>query len=367
MTGGIYLLQPNEELVKMEEKEYDSESLLQTLLAKYHDLLGGDQMNSEEPRRFVLIKRELGIPSGETGGDRFSLDHLFLDQDGIPTLVEVKRSSDTRLRREVVGQMLDYAANIVAHWPVNSVVSLFEQRCIAEGVEPREKLEEDLGDSIDYDEFWERVRTNFLAKKLRLLFVADRIPAELRRVVEFLNETMDPVEVLAVEIRQYGGQDQKALVPRVIGQTSDAQQRKGRRGRTNRDEFLSSWSEPTRTFFGRILDLVGELKLLVNWGEKGFSLNVVLDGKNVSILEGYPPEVSHDLYMTFRALRMKVANPEPIEEWSRGEVEKLSGTSATAGGNLRCLVDDVDAEKADALIRILRSVARKIREHGLAS
>ena len=63
MTGGIYLLQPNEELVKMEEKEYDSESLLQTLLAKYHDLLGGDQMNSEEPRRFVLIKRELGIPS----------------------------------------------------------------------------------------------------------------------------------------------------------------------------------------------------------------------------------------------------------------------------------------------------------------
>jgi len=34
MIGGVYLLQPNEELVKMEEKEYDSEALLQTLLAK---------------------------------------------------------------------------------------------------------------------------------------------------------------------------------------------------------------------------------------------------------------------------------------------------------------------------------------------
>ena len=72
----------------MEEKEYDSESLLQTLLEKYHDLLGGDQMNSEEPRRFMLVKRELGIPSKETGGERLSLDHLFLDQDGIPTLME---------------------------------------------------------------------------------------------------------------------------------------------------------------------------------------------------------------------------------------------------------------------------------------
>jgi hypothetical protein len=40
----------------------------------------------------------------------------FVDQDAVPTFVEVKRSSDTRLRREVVGQMLDYAANASAHW-----------------------------------------------------------------------------------------------------------------------------------------------------------------------------------------------------------------------------------------------------------
>lgn len=55
-----------------------------------------------------------------TGG-RWSLDHLFLDQDGIPTLVEVKRSSDTRIRREVVGQVMDYAANAVAYWPPSAL------------------------------------------------------------------------------------------------------------------------------------------------------------------------------------------------------------------------------------------------------
>jgi hypothetical protein len=38
-----------------------------------------------------------------------------LDQDAIPAIVEVKRSTDTRIRREVVGQMLDYAANSVVY------------------------------------------------------------------------------------------------------------------------------------------------------------------------------------------------------------------------------------------------------------
>ena len=38
-----------------------------------------------------------------------------------------------------------------------------------------------------------------------MIFVADLIPPELQRVVEFLNSQMDPAEVLAVEIRQFTG------------------------------------------------------------------------------------------------------------------------------------------------------------------
>jgi hypothetical protein len=72
-------------------------------------------MNAEQPRRWLPISREVGIPIREDGADSLSLDHLFLDQDAVPTLVEVKRSSDTRIRREVVGQMLDDAAHAVAY------------------------------------------------------------------------------------------------------------------------------------------------------------------------------------------------------------------------------------------------------------
>src|SRR5262249_51904139 len=87
----------------------------------YPNLLPGDQMDRAAPRRWLLISREMGVPSQEDGGNRMFLDHLFLDQDAIPTLIEVKRSSDPGIRREVVGQMLDYAANAVVYWPVEAV------------------------------------------------------------------------------------------------------------------------------------------------------------------------------------------------------------------------------------------------------
>ncbi len=222
MAGRIYLLNNKSELMPMHEAAYDSESLLQELLAKHPDLLAGEQINSEQPRRWLLVTREMSVPGEGDGAGRWSLDHLFLDQDAIPTLIEVKRSTDTRIRREVVGQMLDYAANAVAYWPVEEIKAKFEGRCEADGSDPSEELSELLGEDHDPGDFWQLVKTNLQAGRVRLVFVADDIPPELRRVVEFLNSQMDPAEVLAIEIRQFVGQDVKTLVPRVVGQTESA-------------------------------------------------------------------------------------------------------------------------------------------------
>ena len=109
MTSRIFLLDEKRNLTPMEETSYESESLLQRLLADHPDLLSGDDTGASEPRRWLLVSREMSMPAEQDGAGRWSLDHLFLDQDGVPTLIEVKRSSDTRIRREVVGQMLDYA------------------------------------------------------------------------------------------------------------------------------------------------------------------------------------------------------------------------------------------------------------------
>jgi hypothetical protein len=64
------------QLAKMREQACDSEDLLQARLAKYPNLLAGDQL-AGSPRRWLLVKREAGVPDREAGGGRWSLDHLF--------------------------------------------------------------------------------------------------------------------------------------------------------------------------------------------------------------------------------------------------------------------------------------------------
>ena len=76
---------------------------MQALVARYPELI------TDGDGDLLLVRREQSIADGPEGGGRWSLDHLFVTRDAVPVLVELKRAVDTRLRREVVGQMLDYA------------------------------------------------------------------------------------------------------------------------------------------------------------------------------------------------------------------------------------------------------------------
>ena len=275
MTGGIFLIRDKGKLVEMTEKAYDSEDLLQKLLEDYPNLLAGDQIDKESPRRWLLIAREMNLASEQDGPSRWSVDHLFLDQDGIPTIIEVKRSSDTRIRREVVGQMLEYASNGVVYWPVEQLRSTYQTYWEDKGQDPKQVLTDFLGPDKDHDQFWQTVKTNLQAGKVRMVFVADEIPSELRRVVEFLNEQMDPAEVLAVEMKQYVGEGLQTLVPRVIGQTEEAVQKKavGAKNKFQWDEtsFFKAIEErqglEDAKVARRILDWAKDRKLKLWWGQ----------------------------------------------------------------------------------------------------
>ncbi len=220
VAGKIFNIESNGNLIEMDQTGFSTELDFQKLLADYPGLLAGDQIDTINPRRWLLIKRKMGIGDQPSSTDRWSLDHLFLDQDGVPTLVEVKRSTDRRLRREVVGQVLDYAANGILHWTRKRIEDEFEETCKLEKADPEERLESFLVDPDLQEVFWENVETNLSLGKIRILIVADIIPRELRCVVEFLNKQMNPAEFLAIEIRQFEGQGMKTLVPRVFGQAA---------------------------------------------------------------------------------------------------------------------------------------------------
>jgi len=292
MGAGIFLIRDDNELVELASRPYDSEDLLQGLLARYPNLLAGDQIDPTNPRRWLLLNREMAVPAEEDGAGRWSLDHLLLDQEAVPTLVEVKRSTDSRIRREVVGQMLDYAANAVAYLPVEKLRTAFEARCAAASLDPGVELESFLGSDINTDEFWHKVKTNLQAGRVRLVFVADEIPPELRRIVEFLNQQMDPAEVLAVEIRQYVGGSFRSLIPRVFGQTEQAQQKKSVSGAPAKKwteqrffaELEAQYDSGAVAIARRILEWAAQQEARLDYGSgsKHGSIFIVFDHKGTS-------------------------------------------------------------------------------------
>ena len=264
MSEKIFHLDNAGKLTELNEAEYISEDLLQQLLADYPSLISGSQIDSLRPRRWLLISREVKVPDSTESQGRWSLDHLFIDQDSIPTLVEVKRSTDTRIRREVIGQILDYAANSVNYWKIEEVIYRYEEQCKETGKDSLFTIEEFLQGENTPEAFWEQTKTNLKAGKIRLLIIADIIPKELQRIIEFLNGQMSPAEILGVEIKQFIGQGNiKTLVPRVIGKTTNADTAKG----IGSGKGLN-WTE--ETFFTEFTNKRGQheteiVRQILNW------------------------------------------------------------------------------------------------------
>lgn len=304
----IFVLTGDDSLTAMEEHRYDSEDLLQQFLARYPELLAGDQIDPDEPRRWLFIGSEIGVPEEPGGPGRWSLDHLFVDQDGVPTLVECKRSSDTRIRREVVGQLLDYAANASEYWPIDRLRQSAAETAAKAGDDLDAKILTFLeqGDPETLEEFWDTVERNLRAGRIRLLFVSDGIPRELRRIVEFLNTQMERTEVLAVEVKQFTGEGSTVFAPRVLGVSEAARETKqaGRPASPRRhtawtmDEFENyvreaQWDPQLKELMGTLVALARQLNNerqveMVGGTGQTPSISLKRANRNLVGLRGFP-------------------------------------------------------------------------------
>jgi hypothetical protein len=221
---------------------------IQALLEKNLDLIPGDQINPENPRRWLLIKREMPVPDPSTGADRWSIDFFMVDQDAVPTFVECKRFADTRSRREIVGQMFEYAANGHYYWTSDIIRNHAEETASKKG----QSLEDSLrglhtANEESIEIFFSRIQENLREGQLRIVFFLEESPMELRSVVDFLNRQMERSEVLLVEARQYELHKQRVVAPMLFGYTEQARQVKrsvtvnipGSRKKWDRDSFMA--------------------------------------------------------------------------------------------------------------------------------
>ena len=135
-------------------------------------------------------------------------DVLILGADGSLVVVECKLASNPQVRREVMGQVLDYASRL---WrmPVEEFERLWSDRT---GESPFATF----GDAAPQARA--ELQRRLLAGRFMVVLAVDGINADLQRMVEYLNEiTVGDVQVLAFEVARVADRDVEILLPRVFG------------------------------------------------------------------------------------------------------------------------------------------------------
>jgi len=198
------------------------EDALQYVLEQNPNLIPGRQIASsgQSVPKFVLLRREMPI-SG------WSLDHLFADQYAVPTLLEAKLMQNPESRREVIGQIIEYAANASEIWANGKARAIAEDFYRQKSLDLGEVMLEAFGEDFDVESFWTAFHSNLEEGHIRLIVAADLIRPEVRRMIEYLNREMANAEVYGLEISCYGSDASSlVLVPRLLGQTQASADRK---------------------------------------------------------------------------------------------------------------------------------------------
>jgi hypothetical protein len=174
---------------------YALEGDLQSILAAHPDLIPGVELGARTCREF---QSEVG-----------PADIVVVGAEGELTLVECKLAANPQIRREIVGQMFDYASRLwnmdvddfAARWHNRTQDSLF-------------------GEGYDDDlPLREAVARNLADGRFRIVLAVDEINPALKRMVEYLNFMSGPsTSVIAVEYSRLTQEGIEILMPRIYGQ-----------------------------------------------------------------------------------------------------------------------------------------------------
>ncbi len=174
---------------------FKSEAELQSLILHQPTLIPGIGMDA-------VVVEEMQSGAGPT-------DICIVSAQGDITIIECKLASNAEVRRKIVGQVLDYASQI---WQMSfhEFDNRWKQRNQGVGIV------EALG--TNESALPATISKNLAEGRFDLILAVDRINADLRRIVEYLNHISRPeTTITAFELRYAKHGDTEILVPAVYG------------------------------------------------------------------------------------------------------------------------------------------------------
>lgn len=201
---------------RVPQGEARREAVLRDLIADYPSILPVQDIDPSYGK-VITVTTELSIP-----GVGF-VDVLLMDEYGRLIVVECKLWRNPQARREVVGQILDYARELsrFAYEDLQRQVSIATKRPgnVLYG------LAQEAGSTLAEADFVDRVTRDLAAGRFLLLVVGDGIAEGTRRIGEYLRDQPGLAFSFAlIEMAEYRHTDAHGVAraimhPRVLAQT----------------------------------------------------------------------------------------------------------------------------------------------------
>ena len=197
------------------------EEWLQELIRKSPDILPVSEI---EPifAPLISIGKEVQTNAGP-------IDNLFLNAQGYPTIVEAKLWSNPEARRQVVGQIIDYASEL-RRWSYDDLERSVKEynskyRGQSLGIMETLRLYAEIPETEEAA-IIDTVIRNFQKSRFLLVLVGDGIREDVERMTDLLHGTPDRQFTLAlVELQLYQsdviGDGTILVVPQVVTRTKE--------------------------------------------------------------------------------------------------------------------------------------------------
>jgi len=239
----------------LSETEFTGEGKLQDYLEQYPTLIPLADI-VEGASDLICIGREIAAGPG-------SIDLLCIDKDGLLTLVETKLRRNREARREVIGQIIEYAS-YVSQWTADDVYRIASEHFAKSTKVPESYkgktldaiMKEVGGEECTDEAFRTRIGQNLRDGRIRLIIAVDELIEPLRATVTFLN-SYSSFDVLLLQVTDFQeSETKKVLVPLLFGYSTKPGG--GGRGTKHWDEvsFLADTRERCET---RVFETVKKL------------------------------------------------------------------------------------------------------------
>jgi hypothetical protein len=194
--------------ISLPSEGYSGEAHLQEILFRDPDIVPVEDISSDtELSPIKLMLKEVGLPgSGAT-------DLVGIDKNGNIYIIETKLARNPEVRRQVIGQILEYAAFLHEKgldW-LDDVVKKQKNVSISEYFD---KLNDP---DWDKESFEQNLRDNLNLGTFKLFIAVDEMNPDLQRIINYMENVLS-MEIYALELRYFKDKDgMEILVPNVHG------------------------------------------------------------------------------------------------------------------------------------------------------